>query len=77
MLQTRLDAQRAARGRAMTAIPAVRVLQIGGLVLFAIGALLLAIGTTSIVLFIVYAVLTFGGAILFLTGKKLQQRSVR
>jgi hypothetical protein len=53
------------------------VLQIGGLVLFAIGALLLAIGTTSIVLFIVYAVLTFGGAILFLTGKKLQQRSVR
>jgi hypothetical protein len=61
----------------MTGIPAVRVLQIGGLVLFVIGALLLAVGTTSIVLFIVYAVLTFGGAILFLTGKKLQQRSVR
>lgn len=61
----------------MTGIPAVRMLQIGGLVLFVIGALLLAVGTTSIVLFIVYAVLTFGGAILFLTGKKLQQRSAR
>ena len=61
----------------MTAIPAVRVLQITGLVLFGTGAVLLAVGTTSIVLFILYAVLTFGGASLFLAGKKLQQRSAR
>ena len=61
----------------MAAIPAVRVLQIVGLLLFGVGAVLLAVGTTSIVLFVVYAVLTFGGASLYLTGKKLQQRSAR
>ncbi len=58
----------------MAAIPGVRVLQIVGLLLFGTGAVLLAVGTTSIVLFIVYAVLTFGGASLFLAGKKLQQQ---
>jgi hypothetical protein len=61
----------------MATIPAVRVLQIVGLLLFATGAVLLAVGTSSMVLFVVYAVLTFGGASLFLAGKKLQQRSVR
>ena len=61
----------------MAAIPAVRVLQIVGLLLFGVGAVLLAVGTTSILLFVVYAVLTFGGASLYLTGKKLQQRSAR
>ena len=61
----------------MAGIPVVRVLQIVGLLLFTAGAVLLGFGTTSIVLFLVYAALTFGGASLFLTGKKLQQRSVR
>lgn len=61
----------------MAALPAIRVLQIFGLLTFATGAVLLAIGTTSIVLFLVYAAITFGGASLFLMGKKLQQRSVR
>ena len=61
----------------MAAIPVVRVLQIVGLALFGVGAVLLAIGTTSMVLFVLYAVLTFGGASLFLAGKKLQQRSAR
>jgi hypothetical protein len=61
----------------MAAIPAIRVLQIVGLLLFGTGAVLLAIGTTSLALFLVYAALTFGGASLFLTGKKLQQRSAR
>ena len=61
----------------MAAIPAVRVLQVAGLLLFAAGAVLLAVGTTSLVLFVVYAALTFGGASLFLAGKKLQQRFLR
>jgi hypothetical protein len=42
-----------------------------------VGAVLLAIGTTSMGLFFFYAVLTFGGAGLFLAAKKLQQRSTR
>jgi hypothetical protein len=61
----------------MAGIPAIRVLQGVGLVLFVVGAVLLAIGTTSMGLFFFYAVLTFGGAGLFLAAKKLQQRSTR
>jgi hypothetical protein len=61
----------------MAGIPGARVMQAAGLLLFAAGAVLLAIGTTSIGVFVFYAVLTFGGAILFLAGKKLQERSAR
>ncbi|MFC0678164.1 hypothetical protein ACFFGH_09965 [Lysobacter korlensis] len=61
----------------MTAIPGTRVMQVAGLALFAAGAILLAVGTSSIGLFVLYALLTFGGVILVLAGKKLQQRSLR
>ncbi len=61
----------------MAATPTTRVMQIVGLLLFATGAVLMAVGTTSIGLFVLYAGLTFGGVILFLTGKKLQERSLR
>ena len=61
----------------MAAVPATRVLQVVGLVLFAIGAILMAVGSTSIALFVLYAALTFGGAILFLIGKKLSERTLR
>lgn len=61
----------------MAATSATRVLQGIGLLAFATGGVLLAIGTTSIPLFVVYALVTFGGAGLFLAAKKLQQRSAR
>ncbi|MDQ4137944.1 MAG: hypothetical protein M3116_03750 [Actinomycetota bacterium] len=61
----------------MAGIPATRILQVAGLLLFATGAVLMAVGTTSIGLFVLYAALTFGGVIVFLAGKKLQERSLR
>ncbi len=61
----------------MAGIPATRILQVAGLLLFATGAVLMAVGTTSIGLFMFYAALTFGGVIVFLAGKKLQERSLR
>jgi hypothetical protein len=61
----------------MAAITVPRALQGVGLALFAVGAVLMAIGTTSIGLFVFYAVLTFGGVSVFLGGKKLQERSLR
>ena len=61
----------------MATVAATRTLQIAGLLLFATGAVLMAVGTTSIALFVLFAALTFGGAILFLVGKKLQQRAPR
>ena len=61
----------------MATVAATRTLQIAGLLLFATGAVLMAVGTTSMPLFVLFAALTFGGAILFLVGKKLQQRAPR
>lgn len=61
----------------MAAVPATRALQISGVLLFAAGALLLGFGASSVLLFVVYAVITFGGASLFLTGTTLRQRSAR
>ena len=61
----------------MGTIPGSLVMQAAGLALFAIGAILMAFGTTSIGLFVLFTSGTFGGAILFLTGKKLRERSLR
>ncbi len=61
----------------MAGVPATRVLQAAGILLFAIGAILMAVGTTSIPLFVLYAALTFGGAIVYLVGKKLSERTLR
>ena len=61
----------------MAAIRGALVIQVAGLALFAAGAILMAFGTTSIPLFVLFASITFGGAILFLTGKKLRERSLR
>jgi hypothetical protein len=61
----------------MAAFTVPRALQAVGLVVFAVGAVLMVTGTTSIGLFVFSAVLTFGGVTVFLAGKKLQERSPR
>jgi hypothetical protein len=53
-----------------------RLMQVIGGVIFAIGAILMAVGTTSIGLFLFYAVLAIAGLAIFLAGKKRYERTL-
>jgi hypothetical protein len=53
-----------------------RLVQVIGGALFAIGAILMGVGTTSVGLFVFYAVLAVAGLVVFYLGRKMYVKSI-
>ncbi|WP_207457755.1 hypothetical protein [Desertivibrio insolitus] len=53
-----------------------RIFQASGLVLFIVGAALMAIGTPSLVLFLVYVAVTVVGVALFAVGHHAHEKTL-